>query len=174
MKLFVVILMLLPGLNYGFLMPSDTICKAINDITCTVTVGGNLFLQVVNNASGCRIQFSSGSKEMFTIKKGMLKGEENPFRDRMEALVDNGTIKIQSVQWEDAKRYKVEIHHQKGAHLKTVHVTLEVKANLWPIVVFASAAVGALLVIVLISCCVYRRVKTRQRKTGANKQLEML
>lgn len=168
MKLFLVILMLLPGLNYGFLTPSDTICKAINDTTCTVTLGGSVFLQVMNNASGYRIHFSRGSKEIFKIKRGTLEVHEDAFRNRTEAFMDSGTIKIQNVQWEDAGQYIVEIYNTDGRNLKTVQVTLEVKANPWPVVVYAGTSVGVFLLLVFISCCIYRKVKKRKQKKGGN------
>lgn len=166
MMLFVVIFMLMPGLNYGFLIPGDTICKVIGDTTCTVTLGRNIFIQVMTNTTGFRIQFSKGSKEMFDIKSGTLRVLEDAFRDRTEPFMHNGTIKIQNVQWEHAGQYKVEIH-KSGVNVMTAQVTLEVKANPWPIVVFTGASVGAFLVVVLITCCICRKVKTRKRKAGA-------
>lgn len=171
MKLFLVTFMLLPALNCGFLMPSDTTCNAMNNSTCTVTVGGNVNLQIMNNASGYRIQFSKGSQEMFKIKKGTLMIQENTFRNRTKVLMDDRTteIIIQNVQREDEGLYKVEIYYSNGRYLKTVLVTLEVKGNPWPIVVIACASVGAFLIIALVACCICRKVKRRKHKTNASK-----
>lgn len=151
-------------------MPSDTTCNAMNDTTCTATHGGNVNLQIMNNASGYRIQFSKGSQEMFSVKKGTLVIGENAFRNRTVVFMDKGTITIQNVQWEDAGLYKVEIYFSTGKNLKTVLVTLEVKVNPWPIVVIACASVGAFLIVVLVACCICRKVKTRKHKTNASKR----
>uniref|UniRef100_A0A3B4AX37 Immunoglobulin subtype domain-containing protein n=1 Tax=Periophthalmus magnuspinnatus TaxID=409849 RepID=A0A3B4AX37_9GOBI len=113
----------------GFLKPSDTMCKLIDttESTCSVTHGGNVFLQVMSSASDHRLQFkkqlSSGSKEVFTIKERTLKIREDSFKNRTEAFMDNGTIKIQNVQWEDVGKYKVEIYDTNGANLETVEIT---------------------------------------------------
>ncbi|XP_055015179.1 uncharacterized protein LOC110160675 isoform X2 [Boleophthalmus pectinirostris] len=168
MKMILAILVLLPGLSYGFLKPSDTMCKATETkSTCSVMLGGNIFLQVMSNASTYRIQFKkqlpSGSKEVLAIKKERLLIREDSFSNRTEAFINNGTIKIQNLQWEDAGKYKVEIYDTKGSNVKTVEMTLEVKANLWPIVVIAGSSVGAFLVLVLISVCIYRKVKTNKQ-----------
>ncbi|KAJ0002481.1 hypothetical protein NQD34_007630 [Periophthalmus magnuspinnatus] len=172
MKMILAILILLPGLSCGFLKPSDTMCKLIDttESTCSVTHGGNVFLQVMSSASDHRLQFkkqlSSGSKEVFTIKERTLKIREDSFKNRTEAFMDNGTIKIQNVQWEDVGKYKVEIYDTNGANLETVEVTLEVKANPWPVIVLAASSVGAFLVVVLISVCIYRKVRTH-KQSGA-------
>ncbi|KAK7922793.1 hypothetical protein WMY93_009695 [Mugilogobius chulae] len=164
------ILVLSPGLSYGFWKPGNTMCKAIESThhTCSVTQGGNAFLQVITNASGLQVHFkkqflTGGSEEVLTIKKGELKIRYDSFRNRTEAFMDNGTIKIQNVKWEDAGKYNVEIFHSNGTHINKFDMTLEVKANPWPYVVFACSSVGAFLVIVLISVCICRKVKARKQ-----------
>ncbi|CAL1613288.1 unnamed protein product [Knipowitschia caucasica] len=158
------ILVLFPELIYGFLRPSDTMCKFLDtDSTCSVTHGGDLYLQVMANASDHRLELFRGSKKVLIIRRETVKILEEAFRNRTEAFRNNGTIKIQNVQWEDAGKYKVDVYDKDGIHLKKVEVMLEVKANPWPVVVYAGASVGAFLLVVLVSVCIYRKSKAHKQ-----------
>lgn len=166
-----VISLLLPVLSYGLLTPGDTFCDARHNTSeCIVTYGGNVYLQVINNATShrlyCKKQVPSGLSDVFTVKKGSVKIQDE-LRNRTEMYLKNGTFKVLNVQWEDAGQYNVDIYDENGSRLKTLQITLEVKANHRPVIVMVSAAVGALLLVILISFCIYRKVKLRKQKGAA-------
>lgn len=113
--------------------PGDTICNATHNTSqCTVTLGGNIYIQVMNNSTGYRLHLKkllpNGDNEVFTVKRGTVR-ISNAFKNRTEVFVNNGTFKIQNVQREDAGQYTGEIYDTNGVFLWKLHVKLDVKGK---------------------------------------------
>lgn len=166
MKL-VLFILIFPGVSYGIMTPGDTICNATHNTSqCTVTLGGNIYIQVMNNSTGYRLHLKkllpNGDSEVFTVKRGTVR-ISNAFKNRTEVFVNNGTFKIQNVQREDAGQYTGEIYDTNGVFLWKLHVKLDVKENYWPIVVIVSGSVAALLIVMVMSFCICKKVRTRKQ-----------
>lgn len=102
---------------------------------------------------------------MLNVKREKVTIQE-PFRSRTEFFINNGTLKITNVERNDSDQYNIEVFNSDGLRVKDIGFTLEVKENLWTILIPVCAAVGALLILVCC-CCVFRKVKHRKKSGSA-------
>lgn len=165
-----VLFVMLTGVTHGFFTPGETKCNATrNPSLCSAPYGGNIYIQLMTNASGYRIHCTknNGSTNVFILKKQKVTVKE-AFRDRMDVFINNGTLKITSLEKDDAGQYTVEIFSFDGRLLRTISVKLDVHENKWSIVIPACGAVAVLLLL-LISVCICRKVKRRKQSGSGNK-----
>eukprot|EP00064_Thunnus_orientalis_P014286 superscaffoldBa00002464_g14328 len=104
--------------------------------------------------------------KVFSLKKEKVTIEE-AFRNRTEFFISNGTFKITSAEKNDSGQYTVQVFHQNGVLVNTIHVKLEVQENYLPIWILVSSVVALILITVLMvivwRCC-------RNNKKGGHKK----
>ncbi|XP_077434327.1 uncharacterized protein LOC144059249 isoform X1 [Vanacampus margaritifer] len=166
----VILLLLFSGTANAFLPPGDSKCNGtLENSHCSVTLGGSVYIQVMLDVSGhqlrCKKVLPSGTMVVFTMKKEKPVIQE-AFRNRTEFFMNNGTLKISSVERTDSGQYILEVFDLNGRSVKTITVELDVQENRFSILIPVCSALAALLVIVALSCCVYK--KTRQNKRSGS------
>lgn len=157
----------------AFLPAADTICNATqNTSLCSATLGGSVYIQVMPNASGhllrCRKQLTTGPINVFSVKKDKVTIQE-PFKNRTEFFINNGTLRISNVVGNDSGQYTVEVFDPDGVLLRKTMVILDVQENKWNILIPVYCGVGALLivvVVVVVCCCVCQKVRRRKKSTS--------
>nr|XP_029968051.1 natural killer cell receptor 2B4 isoform X2 [Salarias fasciatus] len=124
----------------------------------------------MRNASGhrlqCKKEINGTSIKVFTLRKEKVTWHDEASRNRTEFFINNGTLKIISVEKEDSGQYTVQIHTSDGLHVTDVTFELYVKENLNFILITVCATLGAIALVGICCCCVFRRVKNR-KKSGA-------
>lgn len=170
----VLILVMLAGVSHAFLPAADTICNATqNTSLCSATLGGSVYIQVMPNASGhllrCRKQLTTGPINVFSVKKDKVTIQE-PFKNRTEFFINNGTLRISNVVGNDSGQYTVDVFDPDGVLLRKTMVILDVQENKWNILIPVCYGVGALLIVVVVvvccCCCVCRRMRRRKKSTS--------
>ncbi|XP_057706623.1 uncharacterized protein si:zfos-741a10.3 [Corythoichthys intestinalis] len=167
-----ILLLLFGGTAYAFLPPGDSICNGNQEKShCSVTLGGSVYIQVMPNVSGhrlnCKKLLPSGPILVFAVKKEKLVIQKD-FRSRTQFFINNGTLKISSVEKIDSGKYTVEVFDSSGHCVKIIEVELDVQENRFSILIPVCSALAALLVIVVLSCCVYKKMRCN-RKSGSSK-----
>lgn len=98
---------------------------------CSVTVGGSLYIPVIANASGhqvwCKKQIPGGTIDVFNLNKKLTIFE--PFVNRTDFFINNGTFKMSDVKMNDSGQYIIEAFDSKGVQVKQIHVQLDVKGK---------------------------------------------
>lgn len=172
------ILVMIAGGTHAFLPVAETKCNASASASqiaspCSVILGGSVYVQVMTNASGyqlrCKKELPSGPMIVFSVKKERVTIQEE-FKNRTEFFINNGTLKITNVERNDSGQYSVEVFDPNGVQVNIMSFNLDVKENIFPILIPVCAALGALLILVCCfccCCCVCRAVK-RRKKSGAS------
>ncbi|XP_061690684.1 uncharacterized protein LOC133508531 [Syngnathoides biaculeatus] len=168
----VILLLLIGGPAHAFLTPGESKCNGtMENSHCSVTLGGSISIQVILDVSGlqlrCKKMLPSGPIVVFTVKKEKPMIQE-AFRNRTEFFINNGTLKISSIERTDSGQYIVEVFDRNGQLVKTATVELDVLENHFSIIIPVCAALAALLVIVVVSCCVYKK-RRRNKRSGSDK-----
>lgn len=175
MEQVLILLVMLSGVTHAFWTVAETKCDATHNTSqCSATLGGSVYIQVMNNASfyqlRCKKQLPTGPVHVFSVKKDKVTIQE-PFTNRTEFFISNRTLKISNVERDDAGQYSVEVFDQNGVLVKNININLEVKENISPTEIVAYSAVGVALivgVVVVIFCCVC--CVRRRKKSGSGKQ----
>lgn len=167
-----ILLVTLAGVTHAFFPAPEIKCNATHNTSlCSVTLGGSVYIQVMTNASGhhlrCKKELPTGSINVFTLKKEKVTIQE-PLRNRTQFFINNGTLKISNVERNDSGQYSIEVFDANGVLVKNIHIKLDVQENILPILILVCSAVGALLIVMLISCCFYCKMR-RHKKSGSDK-----
>lgn len=162
-----ILLVTFAGITHAFFPAAETECNATHNTSlCSVTLGGSVYIQVMTNASGhrlqCKKQLPTGSMNVFSLKKEKVTIQE-AFRNRTEFFIYNGTLKITNVERNDSGQYSVDVFDPNGVLLKNINIKLDVQENNSLIWILVFSAVGVLLIVVAISCCVYCIVRRHKR-----------
>ncbi|TDH07689.1 hypothetical protein EPR50_G00108500 [Perca flavescens] len=139
----VILLVMLAGVSHAFFSAADTKCNATqNTSLCSVTLGGSVYIQVMTNASGhkleCKKHLPTGSINVFSMKRDKVKIQEY-FKKKTEFFINNGTLKITNVERNDSE-------------------------NILPFWIPVCCALGALLIVV-VCCCVCWRVRHHKKSS---------
>lgn len=178
MEQILILLATLAGVTHGFFPAAETKCNAIHNASlCSATLGGSVYIQVMTNASGHRLQckklLTTGSSiKVFSLKKEKVKTEE-AFKNRTDFFIYTGTLKIANVEKNDSGLYKVDVFDAEAVLLKSIYINLEVQENTWLTwIIVGSAAFVALIVVVVTICCVCRRKRRKRsdKKSGSGKE----
>ncbi|GAA6235853.1 uncharacterized protein LOC118319263 [Lates japonicus] len=144
---------------------AETKCSHTQNTTlCSVPPGEPVFVQVINNASNhqvrCNKQLPSGSMKVFVLMKEKVTIYE-PFRNRTEFFINNGTFKMTNLERNDSGQYIIEVFDSNGVFVKEMNIQLNVQEQAFPLLIPVCAGAGALLLLmlVLVSCCVCRHRK---------------
>ncbi|XP_054453737.1 uncharacterized protein si:zfos-741a10.3 [Anoplopoma fimbria] len=162
-----ILLMMLAGVSHAFFPVGETKCNATqNTSLCAVTLGGSVNIQLMTNAIGyqlrCKKQLPTGAINIFSLRKEKVTIQE-PYENRTEFFINNGTLKITKVERNDSAQYTVDVH-ENGFFVKTIYFKLDVQENILHILIPVVSAVGVLLIVV-VCCCVCRKVR-RRKKSG--------
>lgn len=173
----VFILVMLAGVTHAFFPAAETKCNATqNTSQCSATLGGAVYIQLMTSASGhqlrCKKELSTGPLIVFSLKRETVTVPE-PFRNRTQFFIHNGTMKITNVEVNDSGAYSVEIFTQDGVLVRNVKFTLDVEESILANLIIICSAAGGLLILILvvICCCVCRKVR-RRKKSGSKKKSE--
>ncbi|XP_061786649.1 uncharacterized protein [Nerophis lumbriciformis] len=171
----VVFLLLLGGTATAFLPAGESQCNGILDNSqCSATLGGSVYIQVMVDVGDhqlrCKKQLPGGPVVVFTVKRQKVVIQE-ALRNRTEFFINNGTLKMSSIERTDSGQYVLEVFDPNGLRVNTITVELDVQENIYSILVPVCTALAALLVIVVVSCCVYK-ITRRNRKSGSGKSRE--
>ncbi|KAF7228094.1 uncharacterized protein [Nothobranchius furzeri] len=152
------------GFSAWFPVP-ETKCDFTHNtsLPCAPVVGGTVFIRLKANITGYQLNCFKNQEKLFSFKKNKLTSMA-AYVNRTEFLISNGTLKFTSVEKSDSGQYRVEVFDSDGKHAQDIKFNLEVKENIYPIVILVCVGLGALL-IVLLCCCVCCKVK-RRRKSG--------
>ncbi|XP_058506438.1 uncharacterized protein LOC131472952 isoform X2 [Solea solea] len=127
-----------------------------NTSLCSVSPGGSVYIQVMTNASGyqvlCKKQLPLGPIKVFTLKREKLTIQYEPFRNRTEFFINNGTFKISNVERNDSGHYIIEAFDPDGVLVRNVKVHLDVQEPLSSLLISVAAGVGALFLLILLIC----------------------
>lgn len=117
---------------------AETKCIISNDnghsskYSCSVTLGATLYIQIMKNASGHRVKFKkhlpTESVSVFSLKREEVTIQE-PYKNRTEFFISNGTLKITHVERNDAGQYSIEIFNTNGVFVQNINVTLDVQGK---------------------------------------------
>lgn len=162
----VLLLMLLAGVGHALFPAAETKCNATHESSlCSASLGGTVYMQMMTNASGLRLEckkhLPTGSTKVFSLKKGNVTIQES-LRNRTKFFINNGTLKISHVEKEDSGQYKVDIFDLNGVLLRKIEVKLDVQENYYYILVSACSAAGVLLIAVIL-CCVCQRARRKKK-----------
>ncbi|KAM3866497.1 pregnancy-specific glycoprotein 22-like [Diretmus argenteus] len=119
----------------AFFPATETPCTATQgSSSCSVSLGGSVYIQVMANASGHRLWFKkhhhNGSTNVFTLKRETVTIQQ-ALINRTEFFISNGTFKIRNVERADSGQYTAEVFEPNGFLLgiNTVHLDVQVMAN---------------------------------------------
>ncbi|KAM8848263.1 uncharacterized protein ACB058_012011 [Synchiropus picturatus] len=162
-----ILLLLFAGQTQAFFSAADSHCDATqSSAQCSVTLGASVYIQVLATAEGYRLrclkQLPVGHVSVFSVRRDIVTVQET-FRDRTHFFIKNGTLKITGVERADAGEFSVEVFSTDGMLVRTIHVKLDVKENVLPVVALACSALVLLLILVAASCCIYKKVKHHKK-----------
>lgn len=173
------ILVMIAGGTHAFFPVAETNCNANANATqitspCSVILGGSVNIQVMTNASGyqlrCKKELPSGPITVFSVRKEKVTIQEE-FKNRTEFFINNGTLKITNVERNDSGQYSVEVFDPNGVRVNIISFYLDVKENIFHILIPVCAALVALLILVCCiccCCCCVRRAAKRRKKSGSS------
>lgn len=115
-----------------FFAVAEATCNSTwNTSVCSATVGESLYIPVISNASGhqvwCNKELLSGSINVFKLKQKLMIYE--PFINRTEFFINNGTFMMSNVKMNDSGQYIIEVFDPRGVHVKKMDVRLDVKGK---------------------------------------------
>ncbi|KAJ8015328.1 hypothetical protein DPEC_G00024980, partial [Dallia pectoralis] len=123
------VLLMLTGLSNA----TVTICDATQKSSqCLVALGGTLDIKLMNNTSGCELEFkknrTEGPEPVFIMKnnKVSIKG---PTEGRSEFLMNNGTFRLTNLEITDAGLYFLEVYDLNGSKLRTRQIQLDIQGT---------------------------------------------
>lgn len=94
---------------------------------CFPTVGGSAYIILLRNAIGYKLRCYKYDLKVFSLKRGKLRIEEE-YRNKVEFLIDTGTLKISNVERTDTGQYRVESFDPDGIY-KGISFNLQVKGK---------------------------------------------
>lgn len=118
---------------------AETKCIISNDnnspsskYSCSVTLCSTVYIQMMKDASGYRVKFKkqlpTESVNVFSLKREEVTIQD-PYKNRTEFFISNGTLKITHVERNDSGQYSVEIFNTNGVFVKHINVTLDVQGK---------------------------------------------
>lgn len=179
MEQFLILALLAVG-THALVPVDETTCDLrTNTCPCSPLLQGTVYIQVMTDASGREVKclkvinniiVFNQKKEKITIDK--------EFHNRLQFIIENGTIKITNLRRNDSGRYSIEVFKSDGVQEKTIHFTLDVKDSgkvegkgLWNLeankclyLVIACCVLAFLLI--AVSCCFACR-EMNHRKQGS-------
>nr|XP_023844356.1 uncharacterized protein LOC111964778 [Salvelinus alpinus] len=151
---------------FGLLMMSaepsygmETYCTATQNGSCYGALGGTVYLQLMNDATGFQLTFkkneTGANKEIFKMKQNKIIHEF--IKARSEFFINNGTFKINNTEWSDSAKYSLEIHNSDGTYLDTRGVQLTIGGGSYGTVIGSLVAVVLVLAVVVGAYCIRKR-----------------
>lgn len=173
MELFLILVLVAEG-THALSPVDETTCNVTkNTCPCSALLEGTVYIQVMTDASGrevkCLKVLPSGPKTVFNLKKGRITTDKE-FNNRLQFIINNGTLKLTNVRRNDSGQYRVEVFNSEGVQEKKVNFTLDVKdsgrveENSFPFLLIVCAVLGFLLIVV--SCCFMCREVKHCKKSG--------
>ncbi|XP_071251412.1 uncharacterized protein [Salvelinus alpinus] len=137
----------------------ETYCNATQNVSCYGALGGTVYLQLMNDATGFEITFkkdpTGANKEIFKMKQNKIIHEF--IKARSEFFINNGTFKINNTEWSDSAKYSLEIHNSDGTYLDTRGVQLTIGGGSYGTVIGSLVAVVLVLAVVVGAYCIRKR-----------------
>ncbi|XP_077466080.1 uncharacterized protein LOC144082669 [Stigmatopora argus] len=166
------LLLLFGGTAHALLPSGESVCNGTQEKSrFSVTLGATVSIQVMANASGHRVQCKKvhpGEPVLvFTVKREKVLMEE-PYGNRANFFISNGTLTFSSVEKTDSGQYILEIFNSIGCSVKNLAVELDVQESRFSILIPVCSALAALLVIVVLSLCLCRK-RRRSGRSGSAK-----
>lgn len=100
--------------------------------SCSVTLGATLYIQMMRNASSHWVKFKkqlpTEPVNVFSLKRDEVTIQE-PYKNRAEFFISNGTLKMMHVERNDSGQYTTEIFNKNGVFVKNINVTLDVQGK---------------------------------------------
>ncbi|XP_034147545.1 junctional adhesion molecule-like isoform X1 [Esox lucius] len=164
-----------------------TTCNATQKSSqCFVALGGTLDLKLMNNVSGCELQFkknrTQGPEQIFIMKKNKVS-IKGPTEGRSEFFMNNGTFRLTNVERADSGQYFLEVYNSDGSSLgtriiqldikgeslgnKQTEDQLEIKKHNQLMVIIAGLVGGLLLAVMLVTICKVKRCPAKQTQDSA-------
>ncbi|MEQ2274949.1 hypothetical protein XENORESO_016378 [Xenotaenia resolanae] len=158
------LLLVLAGGCHAFLPPTETKCDANQDTSpCSPVVGGSVCIKLLNNATNYKLKCFKDDFLFVTCNRGNLEIVE-AYKNRTKFFIGTGTLKITNVERSDTGQYKVERYNPDGQQENDIVFSLQVKEDIFFILVRACLALGAVLLIVLVVCCICRKKQQTKSK----------
>ncbi|XP_038848956.1 uncharacterized protein LOC120047494 [Salvelinus namaycush] len=141
--------------SYGM----ETYCNATQNVSCYGALGGTVYLQLMNDATGFELIFkrnaTGGNTEIFKMKHNNITYKS--IEARSEFFINNGTFKINNTEWRDSAEYSLEIHYSNGTYLDTRGVQLTIGGGSYGTVIGSLVAVVLVLAVVVGAYCIRKR-----------------
>uniref|UniRef100_A0A3B3WVK0 Natural killer cell receptor 2B4 immunoglobulin domain-containing protein n=1 Tax=Poecilia mexicana TaxID=48701 RepID=A0A3B3WVK0_9TELE len=103
-------------------------CDARNNGTqCSGTLGETVFLRLIHNASGIKIDLLKGNVILLQWRKNITVANE--IKDRFDFIPDNGTFRINDLRRNDSGEYKIEMFDRNGKNTGWKTLQLFVQGN---------------------------------------------
>ncbi|XP_052363769.1 uncharacterized protein LOC118376137 isoform X1 [Oncorhynchus keta] len=138
-----------------------TSCNATQNMSCYGALGGTVYLQLMNDATGSELTFkkdpTGAQTVIFKIKQNKIVHEF--IKARSEFFINNGTLKINSTERSDSAEYSLEIFKSDGLYLDTRVVQLIIGGGSY------GTAIGSLVAVVLVLAVVVGAYCIRKRRT---------
>ncbi|XP_023184636.1 uncharacterized protein LOC111607047 [Xiphophorus maculatus] len=155
------LLLMLLGVSQGL----SANCDARNDgVRCNVTLGETVFLQLIGNASGIRLELA---KEKVTLLRWRLNGTvTNEIKDRSDFIPNNGTFRINALKHSDGGEYNLTIFDPDGKRTRnqTFHLSVQGSSSL-KIGLITSSICGVFLFFISLLVVYARRKKQKCKET---------
>uniref|UniRef100_A0A3B3UNF1 Immunoglobulin subtype domain-containing protein n=1 Tax=Poecilia latipinna TaxID=48699 RepID=A0A3B3UNF1_9TELE len=88
-------------------------CDARNNgAQCSGTLGETMFLRLIHNASGIRIDLLKGNVILLQWRINITA--TNKIKDRSDFIPDNGTFRINDLKHNDSGEYKLTVFDSRG------------------------------------------------------------
>ncbi|XP_021416590.2 si:zfos-741a10.3 [Oncorhynchus mykiss] len=141
--------------SYGMV----TFCNATQNMSCYGALGGTVYLQLMNDATGSELTFKkdpTGSRTViFKIKQNKIIHEL--IKARSEFFINNGTLKINNTERSDSAKYSLEIFNSDGLYLDTRGVQLIIGGGSYGTAIGSLVAVVLVLAVVVGAYCIRKR-----------------
>ncbi|XP_042158852.1 uncharacterized protein LOC112220775 isoform X2 [Oncorhynchus tshawytscha] len=136
-----------------------TSCNATQNMLCYGPLGGTVYLQLMNDATGSELTFKkdpTGAKTViFRIKQNKIVHEF--IKARSEFFINNGTFKINNTERSDSAEYSLEIFKSDGHYLDTRVVQLIIGGGSYCTARGSPVAVVLVLAVVVGAYCIHKR-----------------
>eukprot|EP00063_Salmo_salar_P065918 XP_014040753.1 PREDICTED: uncharacterized protein LOC106593898 [Salmo salar] len=141
--------------SYGM----ETSCNATQNMSCYGALGGTVYLQLMNDATGSELTLTKdptgANSKIFKMKKNNVT--YILIKARSEFFINNGTFKINNTERSDSAKYCLEIHNSEGRYLETRGVQLIIGGGSYGPVIGSLVAVVLVLAVVVGVYCIRKR-----------------
>ncbi|XP_014887017.1 uncharacterized protein LOC106946868 isoform X1 [Poecilia latipinna] len=151
--------LLLLGVSQGL----SAHCDARNNGTqCSGTLGETVFLRLIHNASGIKIDLLKGNVILLQWRKNITVANE--IKDRFDFIPDNGTFRLNDLKHNDSGEYKLTVFDSNGKSTenRTLHLSVQGTSSLTTGLITSSICVVLLFFIILIVIYVWRKKQKRK------------